>query len=230
MSVVTQFAKDIGQSPLYANLIQYPDALGRCPIGARLAGSFVDHRPFPPDLLTKRKDPNLASDQNLQQAMDKLTDQAWRKELADVAAQQRWNTQDYHNFFIFLPTMSWGCGYHSHLTINGIPDVGPPGSPWAFISYPYYDGQEQCSNVPQSPSGDHVADIATGIVSHELLEGVADPQPGYKLGWDEIADKCPLPPSTIDSQTNGNVTWNGHHYAIQEEYDNLRHGCVLEGP
>ncbi len=137
VSLVTQFAKDIGQSPLYANLIQYPDALGRCPIGARLVGTFVDHQPFPPDLVAKRKDPKLASDQNLQQAMGKLTDQAWRKELADVAAKQRWNTQDYHNFFIFLPTMSWGCGYHSHLTINGIPDVGPPGSPWAYISYPY---------------------------------------------------------------------------------------------
>ncbi len=235
VSLVTQFVQDIGQSSLYANLLQYHDALGRCPTGAKFAGTAVDNSPFPPDLVANRKDPNLRSDQKLRDAMGKLTDQVWRKEIADVTAKQHWNTQDYHNFFIILPTMSWGCGYHSYLTINGVPNVGPPGSPWAYIAYPYYNGKEQCVFLPQSPNGDHIADTATDIISHELSEGVADPQQSYKAGWDEIADKCQFLASgaiaaTVDPATNGNVTWNGHHYAIQEEYSNLRHGCVLEGP
>jgi len=71
----------------------------------------------------------------------------------------------------------------------------------------------------------------TGIISHALFEAVSDP---YVDGWSgnggEMADKCPLPPDTIDPKTDSNVTWNGHHYLLQEEYDNHQHGCVLQGP
>ncbi|HEX3642159.1 MAG TPA: hypothetical protein VHV10_12785 [Ktedonobacteraceae bacterium] len=224
VSLVEQFVKDIGQSPLYANLLQYYDASGRCPASATLAGTFTDTRPFPQDLVTNRQSPNINS-----HLMDSLTDQTWRQEIAIVAAKQGWNTQDYHNVFVMLPTMSWGCGWHSSLSSSQ-----QGGSPYIYGSYPSYQGQDQCVVVPQSPNHDHIADIATGIVSHELMEAVSDPYPGS--GWDssggtgEMADKCPLPPSTIDPKTNGNVTWNGHSYAIQEEYDNYRHGCVLEGP
>jgi len=219
VSLIQQFVKDIGQSPLYAILSQYRDALGRCPTGARLAGTLIDRQPFPPDLVAQRNSPNTDAS-----AMDKLADQVWRQELTKVTAKQGWNMQDYHNIIVLLPTMNLGCGYHTNFD----------SSPYAFVSYPSYKGQEQCSVVPQSPNHDHVVDIATGILSHELMESASDPNPGS--GWDgpnrngEVADKCPLPPDTIDSATKGNVTWNGHHYAIQEEYSNLRHGCVLEGP
>ncbi|HEX3641450.1 MAG TPA: hypothetical protein VHV10_09185, partial [Ktedonobacteraceae bacterium] len=227
VSLTKQFVKDIVQTSLYANSLQYRDALGRCPTGARLAGTFIDRRPFPADIVAKRTDPKLvSSNKDLWAAMDDLAHHVGQQELTDVAAKQGWNAQDYHNFLILLPTLNWGCGWHGSLTING-----QPGAPFAQVSYPYYNGKEQCGNgPPQSPNHDHIADIATGIISHELLEGVADPQPGSTGGWDEIADKCPLPSDTVDPQTNGNVTWNGHHYSIQEEYDNLRHGCVLEGP
>jgi hypothetical protein len=67
-----------------------------------LAGTFIDHRPFSPDLVAKRRDPNLASDKKLKDAMDKH--QTWRQELADITTKQGWNNQDYHNFFILLPT------------------------------------------------------------------------------------------------------------------------------
>jgi hypothetical protein len=60
------------------------------------------------------------------------------------------------------------------------------------------------------------------------MEGVADPYP--PTGWGEIADPCPLPADTIDPTTHANVVWNGHPYLLQEEWDNFRKGCVLEGP
>jgi hypothetical protein len=69
-------------------------------------------------------------------------------------------------------------------------------------------------------------------ISHELSETVVDP---YVDGWTgnggEMSDKCVDHVSfNIDPRTHGNVTWHGHTYALQQEYSNFRHGCVLEGP
>ncbi len=46
VSLIQQFVSDIGRSPLYANLSQYKDTLGRCPVGAKLAGTFIDRQSF----------------------------------------------------------------------------------------------------------------------------------------------------------------------------------------
>jgi hypothetical protein len=157
----------------------------------------------------------------------------WEQEIRQVAASQSWDVQDYHNLFILLPVMNWGCGWHSYLT-NEV--TGQAGSPYAVISYPSYQGQEQCANSTQSPNGDHVSDIAIDSLSHELMEVVIDPYldswyAGDDPGGQEISDKCQfISPASIDPKTKGNVTWNGHSYAIQQEYDNRRHGCVLGGP
>src|SRR5256885_15593200 len=51
VSLVEQFVKDLGQSPLYANLLQYRDALGEHPTGATLAGTFIYTHPFPSSLV-----------------------------------------------------------------------------------------------------------------------------------------------------------------------------------
>ena len=42
-----------------------------------------------------------------------VDDQAIRQEIAGVAAQHRWNTQDYHNIFAILPVLSriWLVGF-----------------------------------------------------------------------------------------------------------------------
>lgn len=222
-SLIEQFVQDIGQSPLYANLSQYHDSSGRYPTGARLAGTFTDTRPFPQDLVAARD----AS--SYDQSNESFPSIKWRQEIQQVAASQNWNAQDYHNLFILLPTMNWACGFHDNLSRYG--------SPWAYISYPYFKGQEQCMDATQSPNHDHIADVAIDTLSHEIMEAVSDP---YLNGWyggdisqpegGEMGDKCPLPDATVDPKTNGNVTWNGHTYLIQEEYDNVRHGCILAGP
>ena len=223
INLTEQFVQDLGQSSLYATMSQYHDSQNRRPTCSILSGTFIDTRPFPPNLVAGWK--NGDGNQN---KIDNFSDTIWRNELAGVAAQQGWNTQDYHNVFVLLPTISWGpCGYHQYFK-----DGGQPASPWVFVSYPYNKGQIRCADAPQSPNNDPIADITIDTLSHELLEAVTDPLlDAWRSHGLEIADKCQfVSPATINPKTNGNVTWNGHTYIIQEEYDNLRHGCVVEGP
>ena len=224
VSLTEQFVQDAGKSPFYANLSQYHDAQNRRPECAVLAGTFIDTRPFPANLVAAWKQGVGKTNQT-----DPLSDTIWRSEIAGVAQQQRWDTKDYHNIFVILPTIRWGaCGYHNFLK-NG----NQVGSPWAYISFPFdkSTGQESCADAPQSPNNDPTADITIDTLSHELAEAVSDPFLGqWTSNGFEMADKCQLiAPETINPRTHGNVTWQGHTYIIQEEYDNLRHGCVAEG-
>lgn len=220
VSLTEQFVQDIGQSPLYTNLSQYRDSQNRYPICAVLAGTFIDTQPFPANLVAAWKRGEGKADQD-----NKFTDPIWRNELEAITALQGWNTQDYHNIFVLLPVINWGaCGYHEYLKSN----TGQQGSPWAYIAYPMNEALKGCADALQSPNGDLVADITVDTLSHELLEAVTDP---FIDGWtspsSEIADKCQfITPAIVNPKTGGDVTWQGHTYMIQEEYDNLRHGCI----
>ncbi|GCE03499.1 hypothetical protein KDAU_08280 [Dictyobacter aurantiacus] len=216
--LLTRFFQDVGSSPLYANMLQYTDAQGRAPTGVHLSGIKTDRTtPFPDAFRT-----SIGSD--------------WgaylHKEIIKVATSNGWDYHTAHNLFFLFPIVSNGCGAHGYLGDRSDEQNLQHGSPIADVYYPYANGQEQCVDAPQSPNHDHISDIAMGIASHELMEAVSDP---YLIGWsdqngNEMADKCPLPPATIDLQIAGNVTWHGNLYLIQEEWDNQRQGCVLEGP
>jgi hypothetical protein len=233
VSLTEQFVKDFVRSPLYTNLLQYHDALDQCPTGARLTGTFVDKRPFPPSVVAERSDPNITGDQ-----LHQDIDDAARKEIAGVAAKNSWNTQDYHNVYgMLLPIVDskpGGCGGGAHNWLHIGANGKQNGSPFMFLPYScgfLTSSSNQDTNAQDAPNQDIAADNMIGVISHEFSETVSDP---YVDGWTgnggEMADKCPLPPDTIDPQAHGNVTWNGHHYVIQEEYSNLRHSCVLQGP
>jgi hypothetical protein len=45
----------------------------------------------------------------------------------------------------------------------------------------------------------------------------------------EIGDKCAWTFGRVKSN-GSNVTFNGHPYIVQCEWDNAKHGCVLAGP
>jgi len=235
-SLIEQFVNDVSRSPLYANLMQYTDALGQYPRGARLAGTFTDMQSFPQTLVTARSGPSY--DPKNTHILTPLVEQ----EIQKVAVSQSWNIQDYHSLFIILPTMNWHCGWHDSLYDS---TKHRAGSPWAVVTYPYYQGKLNCPLLPQLPNHDPAADTAAKVLSHELSEAVSDP---YQDGWysgkspddGEMGDKCEgysVPGGfldarylDIDPKTKGNVTWNGHTYAIQPEYDNFRHGCTWGGP
>jgi hypothetical protein len=87
VSAIKQFVQDMGQSPLYANLVQYRDALGRCPTGSRLAGTFIDKRPFPPNLVADHENASVSGD-----VLEAHIGETSKQEIVDVAAKQGWNT------------------------------------------------------------------------------------------------------------------------------------------
>ena len=60
------------------------------------------------------------------------------------------------------------------------------------------------------------------------MEAATDPllNAWYDLAGYEIGDKC----AWIFGSGNGDVTWNGHSYEVQKEWDNHVRGCVLSGP
>jgi hypothetical protein len=224
VSVIQRFIKDVGHSPLYHNLRQYTDSRGRYPTGTKLAGTFIDKSPLPAQMIAQRADPNVTQDQALTSKLEQLTGTTWMAKIKSVAKRKRWNMQDYHNLFVMLPSIGWDCGYHGVLEGQV--------SPWALAAYPYYKGQERCNYLPYAPNHQRATDIVVDLLSHELIESVG--APGLN-GWEdkghhEVADKCDLPTDTVNPQTQGDVTWGGHSYLVQEEYDNLRHGCVLTGP
>ena len=67
---------------------------------------------------------------------------------------------------------------------------------------------------------------------HETGEMLTNPDLNawYDSSGQETGDKC----AWIFGPTNqygGDVTWNGHTYEVQKEWDNhLSRGCVLSGP
>lgn len=222
MSLLRRFVTDVGSSPLYAMLSQYTDSKGRSPTSVKLAGTFLDTRPFPQALV---------KDLNQQNFNPNVMDQAWRQEVRDVAANQGINTKSYHNIFAVLSNTRRpdACGYHSVLSANG--------SPYLFVSFSSKKGKlvQGCnhSGARVFPNNDPIADVAVSTLSHELIETVTDPQIN---GWgstgnnDEIGDKCNQAPYGVNPTTKGNVTWNGHAYLIQREYNNNQRGCTLKGP
>lgn len=232
ISLAEQFIKDVGRTPLYANLKQYRNSAGQYPVTARLADATLITSHFPADVVA------------LQAAgKDPFSSPKWDQEIERVAMAHHWNMYDYHNLFILFPTMSSSlCGWHGFLTING-----QIGSPRAFVTYPFdTKGKQVCTDVPHSPNHDPAADVAVDTLGHEIMEAVSDP---YLNAWyagnsakpdssEEMADKCAYSPPGIDDskyyginpQTGGNITWNGHIYMLQPEYSNFRHGCVWAGP
>jgi len=236
VSLTSQFLNSVGHSPLYANLMQYTDSHGRYPTSARLADTFTDTQPFPQQLVAARKAPNFGDSSNIAFITPFL-----KQEIQKVAALRHWNIQDYHNLFFILPTMNWGCGWHSYLYDKIQHRFG---STYAVATYPLdTKGLHFCYAMQQTPNNDPAADNVIHTLEHELTEAVSDP---YWHSWyakeyltGEIADICSGPSSGvffdpkyfgINPKTKANMILNRHAYIVQPQYSNHRHGCVLQGP
>jgi hypothetical protein len=218
MSLIRQFVIDVGHSPLESMLSQYTDSNGLHPTGVKLAGVFLETTPFPQALVDDLNQSNFSP---------KVMDQTWRQEIKNVAAKRGWDTSNYHNVFAILPNTRRpdACGYHKVLAA---------GSPYLFVAFSSINGKvnQGCNHAKARvfPNNDPIADVAVSTFSHELSEVITDPQiDGWGSGGsnDEIGDKCNQAPYGINQKTKGDVTWVGHTYLIQREYDNKNQGCTL---
>lgn len=83
-----------------------------------------------------------------------------------------------------------------------------------------------------TPSGDQDADTAVNFSSHEQMESATDPL--LNAWYDtnpagEIGDKCDFIFGPRN-QNGSDVILNNHPYIVQEEWDNAKSACVLQGP
>ena len=206
-SLITRYFREVGSSPLYRLVRQYTQTGGGYPAGSVLAGSWVDHRPYPAN-------PLLDSD---------IQDEVTR-------AQQMngWHSSMRTMFFVFTErnedictdstrtqcASSQYCAYHSAFGSNTIYAALPYIASFACTPY-------------AGPNGDDADKTITGI-SHEQLEAATDPlgNAWVDSDGDEVADKCAQDFGQIDAQ-GANVVWNGEPYLVQEEWDNYTGTCRL---
>jgi hypothetical protein len=112
------------------------------------------------------------------------------------------------------------CAFHGSVDFSDFGHV-------LFTVEPYQD-VPGCSVAQPSPNG-ALVDSTASTLSHELIETITDPDGTAWLArnslavyGEEVADLCVTPFGEY-----GKVLVGGKHYAIQPEYSNKLHGCVV---
>jgi len=208
-SLIQRYFGDIGGSSLYHNNIQYTNSSGGYASNATFAGSWVDTRSY-------TRSPLLDSD--------------IQGEVSHALSSKGWRASSSNIFFVFTGrnedicidssrsecASNTFCAYHSNFGST------------LYATMPY--AASFSCNPGHSPNKND-ADQTINVTSHEQIEAATDPQGNawYDSSGYEIGDKCAWKFGSINS-SGGDVTWNGHNYIVQKEWDNKIRGCALTGP
>jgi len=211
-SLILRYFGDIGGSSLYANNKQYTQTGGGFASNAVLASSWVDTGAYTSTTGT-------------------LQDSQIQAEVTHAQSVNGWSPSLNNIFFVFTAkgeniclgsscSFTTFCAYHSNFGSNNL-----------YASMVYTGTNLSACGVSTSPNSDFDADSTINVTSHEQIEAATDPlgSAWYDSRGYEIGDKCAWNFGTTNSQ-GGDVTWNGHTYEVQKEWDNHVTGCVLAGP
>lgn len=209
-SLILRYFGDVGGSSLYHNNTQYTQTGGGNPSNAVLAGSWVDTAQYPGGT---------------------LQDSQIQAEVTHAQQVNGWTSSINNVFFVFTAknenicvsgqcSFTTFCAYHSFFGSNTL-----------YAAMPYTGTNLSACGVPTSPNNDFNADSTINVTSHEQIEAATDPllNAWFDRSGNEIGDKCAWNFGPTNSQ-GGDVTWNGHTYEVQKEWDNHVGGCVLSGP
>jgi hypothetical protein len=225
-SLIQRYFGDSGGSGLYNNNTQYYDGGGHIVNSSSVGGAWVDTADYPTPGCTDSATPaSCVSDAQIQ------------AEVSRALSVNGWTGGLNHLFFVFTAkgegscynssncSFTQFCAYHSNFTSGGQTVL--------YANMPYADTDASACDIPgsKSPNGDIAADSTINVTSHEHMEAVTDPEGNawYDLFGYEIGDKCAWTFGTVGSN-GANVTWNGHAYIVQREWDNHISGCTLSGP
>ena len=211
-SLILRYFGDIGGSSLYHISTQYTQTGGGYPSNATLAASWVDTGAYTSNTGT-------------------LSDAQIQGEVTHAQQINGWTSNIDNIFFVFTAKgenicagsscrFTTFCAYHSNFGNNSI-----------YASMPYTGTNLSACGVSTSPNNDFDADSTINVTSHEEIEAATDPlgNAWYDRSGSEIGDKCAWNFGPTNTQ-GGDVTWNGHTYEVQKEWDNLIKGCALTGP
>lgn len=210
-NLINQYFGDVNGTGLYKNNTQYTNAGGKHPAAEHLVTSWVDSRAY-------TRTPLLDSD--------------IQAEVTHAQQVKGWSSNIDNIFFVFLGkgenlcfdashsqcASNYFCAYHSAFGTNTI-----------YAAMPYA-ASFQCNPGGKLPNNND-ADLTINVTSHEQMEAATDPllNAWYDNQGAEIGDKCAWTFGPRGSN-GGDVTWNGHSYLVQREWDNAKTGCVLTGP
>jgi hypothetical protein len=225
-SLIQRYFGDMGGSGLYNIDTQYYDGGGHIANSSSLGGAWVDTAAYPTSGCSASVTPaGCVSDAQIQAEVSRaLSVNGWTGGLNRV-------------FFVFTArgegscynssncSFTQFCAYHSNYTSGGQTIL--------YANMPYVDTDASACDIPsgKSPNGDIAADSTINVTSHEHMEAVTDPEGNAWYDWFgyEIGDKCAWTFGAVGSN-GANVTWNGHAYIAQREWDNHISGCTLSGP
>jgi hypothetical protein len=209
-SLIQRYFGDVNGTGLYHNNTQYHNASGQYASSERLAASWTDTAAYP-------ESPLLDGD--------------IQNEVSRAQSVNRWSSSINNIFFVFLQSnedlcfdssysqcaSNYFCAYHSSFGSNTL-----------YAAMPY---AASFSCNPGSSPNNNDADQTINVTSHEQMEAATDPlgNAWYDSSGNEIGDKCAWIFGSLNS-SGGDVTWNGHSYIVQKEWDNRVRGCVLSGP
>jgi hypothetical protein len=231
---VGQFLTDVGhdsgsKSNVFSLDTQYYDTLSggitNIAYNSTFGGSAVVTDPLPASQCSDSTDKFCVTDAQLQ------------AEIRNVVGAKGWPQDTSHAYFIFTPTglgscisaSSSSCSYSSFCAYHGAFSNGGA-STIVYGNQPYLYGHSGC-DAGQYPNGGQ-ADPTINVFSHEFNEAITDPVPNYgwaDAGGSEIGDKCAWTFGTFSGSKGAeyNQTINGHHYFLQEEFDNASDSCLL---
>jgi len=117
------------------------------------------------------------------------------------------------------------CAYHSFFSLAGQNVI--------YANIPF--GNPACKVAGQTTPIDANGDLATNVMTHEIMEAATDPlgNAWFTSSGDEIGDICNFNfgPNTWGTGAGaGNQMWNGLIFEVQQEYDNHSASCVQVGP
>ena len=220
--LMMRYFQDVGGSPFYDIVTQYPGSNGTPANAVTRGGSVVDTSPYPHAGTTA--DPLLSAD--------------FRQEITNVIGAQGWPIGVGTMYFVFTGSGIQSCfdsthtdcsqvqycAFHSAFFLTAF-DIDHA-VVWANMPDAYSLGDCGPSNV----NGDPAADTEINEMSHEHFEAVTDPLLNAWYDTDlsgEIGDKCAynVGPGGYTS-TTPNVFLNGHPYRPQREWSNIAGGCA----
>jgi hypothetical protein len=168
-----------------------------------------------------------------------LTDSEIQAEIQSVVIAHGWPQNGSNLYFLFTPQDvgscfddASACAYYDYCAYHG--SYVSPGGEILYANQPYT--ADWCDT--DHPNGSD-ADPTINVISHEHNESITDPNhdPSHLGAWYdnqgfENGDKCAWTWGPLSGSTGSqyNQTINGHHYILQEEFNNAASNCVQTLP
>lgn len=225
-SLLVRYFQDVGGTSLYNNNTQYFDTLGtfgipEVPRNTGFTGAWIDRSAYPESPLL---------DRDIQNEVTKFVSSFSTGGIGGITGLPGGIDTI---FFVFTEAGQNLCFDSSHsqcatnafCAYHSVFNTGL-GTTAIYAAMPYA-ASFLCDTGGPYPN-DRAADLTINVTSHEQMEAATDPllNAWFDSNGQEIGDKCAWTFGPRNS-TGADVTWNGHGYLVQQEWNNQVSGCGL---